>query len=57
MGSVEMISSTVSYLVKPENFFVNGNVQFLKILWNPSSVFLKIAPGQTLSVDGGIYLS
>jgi len=36
LGSVEMVSSTVAYLVKPENYYING---------------------QTLSIDGGEYLS
>lgn len=56
-----MISSTVSYLVKPENYFVNGNVQFLQILRTCFSMFLTIrirfSSGQTLSIDGGVFLT
>lgn len=44
-----VIANTVSYLVKPETYFVTGKKHVL----NPNSFTNGSAIAQTLSVDGG----
>ena len=58
LGTPEIVASIVSYLVKPEAFFVTGMSILADSLLNTYlPLCMSASPGQTMSIDGGLIMS